>query len=110
MSAAQCSVQIKLGAAQNNLFAMPKVEGEDLLQIKQARLVIYNCHHVRAEIHLHSGMFMQLIQDNLSYLISFQFNNQTYAISVGFIPQIRNPRDSLSAYQAGDILLQFGFV
>ena len=59
------------------------------------RLIIHQRQHVYGVADLQLRLFQQMIQHDLRQRIAFQFNDDSHAVAVGLVSQIRNPFDSL---------------
>ena len=65
---------------------------------------------VDTKARLQRRITIKLAQHDLEISIALQLNNDTYAVTVGFVTQIRNTFDALIAHRLRDLLHQARFV
>ena len=77
-----------------------------LLEIKQARLVLAQRHHVDAERGLHLGSLIQVVQHHVGLLAALQLDDHAHAGLVRFIAHGGDAFEPFGFHQVGDFLHQ----
>ena len=80
--------------------------GQQLLQPHQPRPADIQRQHVGAELGLHLGEPVEVVQHHLGRRIPLQFDHDAHAVAVALVPQIADALDLLGAHQFGDALDQ----
>ena len=83
---------------------------EHLAQIQEARLAVYQRHHVDAEAVLHLRQRVQVIEHDLRDFAAFQFDDRAHAGLVGFVADLGNAFEPLVAHQFADLDQQVRFI
>ena len=83
---------------------------QQFVEIQYFWLIIHQCQHNYAEGVLQLGMFVKLIEYNIWVGVPAQLDTDPHALTVRFIPQIRNAGHALVPYQLRDFFDQTGFI
>jgi len=105
-----CLAQIIAGTPDNDVGSVGNKVVEDFLKGEQLRPIINHRQEDDAKAGLHIGMLVELINHHFRHLIAFKPNGHAHAITVGFIPNIRDAGNHLIPDQLGDLFHQLGLV
>ena len=64
---------------------MLQVFFQDLIQVEQSRLTVYQCDHDHAVVVLQLSMLIKSVESDLRVSILLQLDNDTHTVSVGFV-------------------------
>ena len=95
-------VKLKNRAAADNFFAEFDKGLNDVFQIHHHRAAVVNRQHIHTETGLQRREFVELVQDNISLEIAFDFDNHADTLAVGFIADFGNSLDFLFFNQFGN--------
>jgi hypothetical protein len=83
---------------------------KNLLEIHQFRLTLVQRDHIDTKDALHWGLFVKVIQDNVTDLALAQFDNNAHAILIGFVAKLADALNALVAYEVGNLFDKASFV
>ena len=83
---------------------------QNLFEVEQARLAVYQCHHIDAEAVLQLGHFVELVEYYFGVFVALKLNHHAHAGFVGFIAQVGNAFQHFIAHQFADFFHHAGFV
>ena len=110
MGTCLCFVEIEFGTPCNNVLLMLEIIVDDVTEVQDTGFAVHEGKHVGTEGFLKRSVFVQEIQDNLRINILFQLDNDTHAVSVGFITDVGYSFNPLVTYKIGNFADQCGFV
>ena len=79
---------------------------QHLLEVQEARLVIYQRHHIHTKVVLKLGALVQIIQYYFRDFTALKLNHYTHTGFIGLIPQIRNAFNLFLIHQLGNAFKQ----
>src|SRR5215467_530683 len=96
--------QVVGSAPGHHFFTVIQESFERFFEIEYPWAAIRNGEHVHAERFLQRGVLIELIEDDVSYRIALEFDDNTHPFAVRFIAKIRNSVNFLLLYQTGNLL------
>src|SRR5215469_5133312 len=98
------------GAAGDDLLAKRDKGGDNFAQGQEFGAAAVQRQHVDAEARLQRGMAVELVEDNVRFGVTLQFDHDAHTFAVALVAHFGNTVDELFADGLGDALDQFGFV
>src|SRR5262245_47622445 len=96
--------QVVGGAPRHHFFTVIQESFKRLFEIEYPWAAVGNGEHVDAERFLQRGVLIELIENDVSYRIAFELDNDTHPFAVRFIAKIRDSINFLLLYQTGNLL------
>ncbi len=90
MSPCLCPFQIISRSSGHYILLVVDIIFQYGLQTQLLRFSVGDGNHIHAKCNLQIRVFIQVVQNLLCIAILFDFNNSTYPIAIGFVPDIRN--------------------
>ena len=101
-----CLFQVKFCPSGNDFLLELQIFMKNLFQIQGLRLSVNQRDHDCAEVLLKRSMLVQLIQRNLRICVTFQFNDNPHAFTVGLIADLGDSINALILDQLCNTLNQ----
>ena len=102
--------QFKDGTAGHHLTAVVNKAFQRIFEVKQARLVLIQRHHVNAKYHLHLCQRVELVEHNFAGFAALKFDNHPQAVFIGLVTQSTDAFDAFFLDQLGHLFNQPGLV
>ena len=99
-------VEFVLGAPGDDLLAEVDEGGKEILERQRLRPAAVERDHIRGKARLQRGEAPELIEHHVGDGVALQLDDDTHAIAVGFVAQVRNAFDLLVAHKLGDLFDQ----
>ena len=79
---------------------------QHLLEVQEARLVIYQRHHIHTKVVLQLRALVEIVQHHLRHFTALELDDNAHSRFIGFIPQIRNAFNLFLIHQLGNAFKQ----
>src|SRR5262245_20048471 len=96
--------QVVSGAPCHHFLAVIQEGFERFFEIEYLWAAIGNSEHVDAERFLQRRVFVELVEDDVSYRIALEFDDNAHPFAVRFIAKIGNSFNLFLLYQTGNLL------
>ena len=98
--------QFEHGAACHHFPAVADKGIQQLAQVEDLRLTIYQCHGIDTEHRFHLGLLVQVIEHHLGIFATAQLNHHAHPFFIRFVAQLGDAFNFLVFHQLGDLLNQ----
>ena len=79
---------------------------QQLAQVEDLRLAVYQCHGIDTEHRLHLGLLVEVIEHHLGILATAKLNHDAHTLFIRFVAQFGDAFNFLVFHQLGDLLDQ----
>ena len=105
-----CFLFIVNGSSGDNFFLVFQIFHQHILQVADLRLAVHQSQHDHGNAVLQLGMLIKPVEDDVGIGILFQFDDDSHAFPVGFIPNGRNTVHLLILYHLCNFFDQSGLI
>src|SRR4030095_17139721 len=96
--------QVVGGAPCHHFFTVIQEGFERLFEVKYLWAAVGNSEHVDAERFLQRRVFVELVEDDVSYGVALEFDDNAHTFAIRFIAKIADSFKLLLLYQTGNLL------